>query len=133
MSSKLKRNAEGILYMPDKNGVKPLLANGDKELFGTNEDQLGQRQLWNRVQAKLDSQMSSEHSLILLKELYTTYCVYEISGKLYKRSYSLDQNGQVTLGNDVTEVQEETQYQPTNQMSDHVEPMSALGFNFGRD
>ena len=115
--------------------VKPLLANGDAELFGINSDDIGQQQLWNRVQAQLEQLMDTEHDLILLKELYSDYCVYETGNKLYKRSYSLDQNNQVTLGSDVTEVQEEKNFVPTgptaSQASEHVKPMHALGFNFG--
>ena len=136
MDNELKRNAEGIVYK-SRDGVIPLAANGDAELiFKVNTDEIGQRQLWNRVQAALDQLMSSEHDLVILKELYDSYLVYELGNKLYKRSYTLDEDNQVTLGNDVVEVREERTFEPisptASQAAMHVKPMSALGFNFGR-
>ena len=137
---KVNKNTQEIKQMKDenKNVVKPLLANGDKEILlrANGGDGIGHQQLWSRIQTALDSLMSSEHDLILLKDLYNTYCVYEVDGKLYQRGYTLDENNQVKLSDNVTEVQEQTSFTPigptASMASDHVKPMSALGFNFGR-
>jgi hypothetical protein len=108
--------------------IRPMSALG----FNLNADEIGSQALWNRLQAQLDTLEQDEHSFIMLKEVFDSYFVYEINNKLYKRSFSLDENNQVELADDAKEVMEEVQYEPINsvrtQAASEVQPMSALGF-----
>ena len=113
-------------------GVAPMAALGFDHLI--NNDELGHQGLWHKIQGQLDSFEQDEHAFIMLKEVFDDYCVYEIENKLYKRGYTLDDVNQVTLDNDVVEVQEQVSFDEIKahdihtQAVSNVKPMSALGF-----
>jgi len=74
----------------------------------------------SRVQRTLDA-MDTEDKIHFLVDLFDESLVYRVdnmesgSNKLYKRSYSIGDNGQVTFGEDRTEVVEKTEYVSTEE------------------
>lgn len=104
--------------------VKPMAALGFKH------NEIGTQARWNRIQGQLDMLGQDEHTFYRLHEVYDDYCVYETEGKLFKRGFSLDDNEQVILDNNVQEVVEQVSFDElkTHVHSTKVKPMPALGF-----
>lgn len=137
--------------MQQNSTIQPMMANGDAELrinrapshtkdgkvrpmpaLGFKHNELGTQARWNRIQAQLQQNDQDVHDFHMLKEVYDDHIVYEVGNKLWKRGYTIDDNDQITLENEVTEVVESVTFDEIKihgtQASTGVRPMPALGF-----
>lgn len=78
-----------------------------------NEVAEGYRSLLQQIQSKLDG-MDTDTRMHFLEEMYDDFIVYRVDGqggqKLYKREYSVNDNGSVEFGNEPKEVRQKVEY-----------------------